>query len=154
MDLYITTKKSSCLMHRGVCCIGASFFAEAADGVSFGQADWPVEMCTYLFCVVSHWLLQFPFWKSRPGKMACAPWKMPWAWKCHVAYIHVACGKKGHDSPERNPFRVTRWFVVVNIMAPCWIIMMHHNDASWWRVMKNHRYVPSWCLTKIHHDES
>jgi len=38
--------------------------------------------------------------------MPWAPWEKYGLGKCSGAFIYVGHSKKGHDSPERNPFRV------------------------------------------------
>ena len=36
-----------------------------------------------------------------------------------------------HDNPERNPFRVTSWFIMVNHHDSWWLVdMIHHDESS------------------------
>ena len=71
-------------------------------------------------------------WAATIIILTVSPWKNAMgAINICVALIGGARGKKGHDSPERNPFRVTWWFLMVTLRDwSRWVTMMLHHDAS------------------------
>ena len=68
--------------------------------------------------------------------------------------FHGAHGKKGQDSPERNPFRAAQWFITINQHdSSWWFRMTHRHDASSWCIMTTIDD-SSWCITMNHYDSS
>ena len=72
--------------------------------------------------LLHHAILIVLAWKNAMGAMAK---RCSWQ-KGTLGNSHGVHGKKGHDNPERNPFRAVRCCRMMNSHCSSWFIMINH----------------------------